>query len=158
MRPFAVITIATCCLSHATVYELCDCSCCIVMAHCWSNAARWMYHTLHLEMNALSPFSWPHLVILVSYLFLSWPFRLSFNVTEWWAAGVVICLERGADSGFHCHSLSLASVKSWFVLPLWYRLTWVVPEKGPFNGCVCVCVCYYYLQTFYFLFQFHVIV
>jgi len=30
----------------------------------------------------------------------------------------------------HCHSLSLASVKSRFVLPFWYRLTWVVPEKG----------------------------
>ena len=41
--------------------------------------------------------------------------------------------------GFHCHSLSLASVKSRLVLPFWYRLTWVVPEKGPLNGCV-VCV------------------
>ena len=35
-----------------------------------------------------------------------------------------------------CHSLSLASVKSRSVLPLWYRLTRVVPEKGPLNGCV----------------------
>jgi len=26
------------------------------------------------------------------------------------------------------------------VLPFWYRLTWVVPDKGPLNGCVCVCV------------------
>jgi len=26
------------------------------------------------------------------------------------------------------------------VLPFWYRLTWVVLEKGPLNGCVCVCV------------------
>ena len=25
-------------------------------------------------------------------------------------------------------------------LPFWYRLTWVVPEKGPLNGCVCACV------------------
>jgi len=25
------------------------------------------------------------------------------------------------------------------VLPFWYRLTWVVPEKGPLNGCACVC-------------------
>jgi len=25
------------------------------------------------------------------------------------------------------------------VLPFWYRLTWVVPEKGPLNGCVCSC-------------------
>jgi len=36
--------------------------------------------------------------------------------------------------------LSLASVKSRLVLPFWYRLTWVVLEKGPLNGCVCVCV------------------
>ena len=38
----------------------------------------------------------------------------------------------------YCHSLSLASVKSRLVLPFWYRLTWVVLEKGPINGCVCV--------------------
>ena len=38
----------------------------------------------------------------------------------------------------HCHSLSLASVKPRLVLPFWYRLTWVVPDKGPLNGCVCV--------------------
>ena len=41
----------------------------------------------------------------------------------------------------HCHSLSLASVKSRLVLLFWYRLTWVVLDKGPLNGCVCVCVC-----------------
>jgi len=49
------------------------------------------------------------------------------------------------DSSFfnpvHCHSLSLASVKSRLVLPFWYRLIWLVPDKGPFNGCMCV---YYY--------------
>ena len=43
-------------------------------------------------------------------------------------------------SGFHCHLLSLASVKSRLVLPFWYRPTWVVPDKRPLNGCVCVCV------------------
>ena len=36
----------------------------------------------------------------------------------------------------HCHSLSLASVKFRLVLPFWYRLTRVVPEKGPLNVCV----------------------
>ena len=41
----------------------------------------------------------------------------------------------------HCHSLSLASVESRLVLPFWYRLTRVVPDGGPLNGCVCVCVC-----------------
>ena len=39
-----------------------------------------------------------------------------------------------------CHSLSLASVKSRLVLPFWYRLTLVDPEKGPLNVCVCVFV------------------
>ena len=38
----------------------------------------------------------------------------------------------------HCHSLSLALVKSRLVLPFWYRLTWIVLEKVLLNGCVCV--------------------
>ena len=40
----------------------------------------------------------------------------------------------------HCHSLSLASVKSRLVSPFWYRLTQAVLDKGPLKGCVCVCV------------------
>ena len=40
----------------------------------------------------------------------------------------------------NCHSLSLASVKSRLVLPFWYRLTWIVPEKGLLNMFVCMCV------------------
>ena len=47
----------------------------------------------------------------------------------------------------HCHSLSLASVKSRLVSPFWYRLTRVVPDKGPLNVCVFVCVC----ESFYWL-------
>ena len=38
----------------------------------------------------------------------------------------------------HCHSLSLASVKSRLVSPFWYQLTRVVPDKRPLNGWVCV--------------------
>ena len=34
----------------------------------------------------------------------------------------------------HCHSLSLAPVKSRLFLPFWYRLTQVVLEKRPLNG------------------------
>ena len=26
-------------------------------------------------------------------------------------------------------------------LPFWYRLSRIVPEKGPLNGCVCACAC-----------------
>ena len=36
----------------------------------------------------------------------------------------------------YCHSLSLASVILRLVLPFWYRLTWVVPEKGLLNVCL----------------------
>ena len=57
---------------------------------------------------------------------------------------MVVCLEQGADLHMAqlmpLPSLSLASVKSRLVLPFWFRLTWVVPEKGPLNGCVCVCM------------------
>jgi len=42
-------------------------------------------------------------------------------------------------SGFHCHSLSFASVKSRLVLPFWYRLSRVVVDRGPLNG---LCVLY----------------
>ena len=38
-----------------------------------------------------------------------------------------------------CHSLSLASEKSRLLLPFWYWLTRVVPDKRPLNGCVRVC-------------------
>jgi len=38
----------------------------------------------------------------------------------------------------HCHSLSLASVKSTLVLPFWYWLTWVVPERASKRVCVCI--------------------
>ena len=53
---------------------------------------------------------------------------------------MVICLEQVADLHMsQLMPLSLASVKSRLVLPFWYWLTRVVPEKGPLNGCVCVC-------------------
>jgi len=61
--------------------------------------------------------------------------------TEWWVAGMVICLEWGAD--LHMAQLMplLLTVscfsKNRLVLPFWYRLTRVVLEKQPLNGCVC---------------------
>jgi len=63
--------------------------------------------------------------------------KLSGGVLAWlsvWSE-VQTCIR---PSGFHCHSLSLASIKSRLVLPFWYRLTRVVLDKGPLNGCVCV--------------------
>ena len=60
--------------------------------------------------------------------------KLSGGVLAWLSAWseVQTCIW---PSGCHCHSLSLASVKSRLVLPFWYRLTRVVPDKGPLNGC-----------------------
>ena len=71
---------------------------------------------------------------------ISWIIRFSH---EWRGVGVVICRERGADC-LHMVQLmpldpetpsSLASFKSRLVLPFWYRLTLVVLEKRPLNGC-----------------------
>jgi len=58
---------------------------------------------------------------------------------------MVICLERGAD--LHTAQLMplpltvscFSKIQIGFTLP--YRITRVVPDKGPLNGCVCVCVC-----------------
>jgi len=63
--------------------------------------------------------------------------KLSGGLVAWLSAWseVQTCIW---PSGCHCHSMSLASVKSRLVLPFWYRLTRVVPEKGPLNVCVCV--------------------
>jgi len=65
--------------------------------------------------------------------------KLSCEVLAW----LSVCSEVHTCiwlSWCRCHSLSLASVKSRLVLPFWYRLTQVVSEKGPLNGCVCVCM------------------
>ena len=50
---------------------------------------------------------------------------------EWWGAGVVISLERGAD--LHTAQLMPLPLTVRLVLPFWYWLTWVVPEKGLLN-------------------------
>ena len=55
--------------------------------------------------------------------------KLSGGVLAWlsvWSE-VQTCIW---PSWCHCHSLSLASVKSRLVVPFWYRLIRVVPEKG----------------------------
>jgi len=65
--------------------------------------------------------------------------KLSGGVLAWlsvWSE-VQTCIW---PSWCHCHSLSLASVKSRLVLPFWYRPTRVVLDKGLLNVCVCVCV------------------
>ena len=63
--------------------------------------------------------------------------KLSGGVLAWlsvWSE-VQTCIW---PSWCHCHSLSVASVKSSLVLPFWYWLTWAVPDKGPLYVWLCV--------------------
>ena len=67
--------------------------------------------------------------------------KLSSGVLAWlsvWSE-VQTCIW---PSWCHCHSLSLASLKSRLVSPFWNWLTRVVPDKGPLNGCVCAAAAY----------------
>ena len=83
--------------------------------------------------------------------------KLSGEVLTWlsvWSE-VQTCIW---PSWCHCHSLSLASVKSRLVLPFWYRPTRVVMEKGPLNVCVCVNIfirCYTVYIVHLLIFTYH---
>jgi len=87
-----------------------------------------------------------HIVIMPSVL---WRCRLGGRKgirpekNEWWGAGVVISVERGADL-YMAQLMPLPLTVSCFSkiqigFTFWYRHTRVVPDKGPLNGCVCVC-------------------
>jgi len=67
--------------------------------------------------------------------------NLSGGVLAWLSVWTLQqCAELHMAQLMPLHSLSLSSVKSRLVLSFWYRLTQVVLDKGPLNGCVCVCV------------------
>jgi len=63
---------------------------------------------------------------------------------EWWSAGMVVYLERGAD--LHMAQLMPLPLtvscfnKIQIGFTFWYWLTRVVLDKGPLNRCVCVFV------------------
>ena len=106
--------------------------------------AIWTYITAsllihHLQYNAFRAFAITDLMLFVGRQ-EGHPAckKLSGGVLAWlsvWSE-VQICIW---PSWCHYHSLSLASVKSRLVLPFWYRLTRVVPEKKAIKW-VCVCV------------------
>jgi len=63
--------------------------------------------------------------------------------TEWWGAGVVICLERGAD--LHMDQLiPLPLTVSCFSK---IQIGFTFLERGPLMGCVCACVAYLHTHT-----------
>ena len=65
--------------------------------------------------------------------------KLSGGCWRGYLSGASCRLAYGPADATATHCL-FDSVKSRLVLPFWYRLTRVVPDKGPLNGCVCVCV------------------
>jgi len=110
------------------------------------SACRSVGHNSRLEISSRDLSAWQCDILrecLETVLWRCWfggrkGIRSVKNCGEIGPTGVVVCLERGADlhirsSWCHCHSLSLASVKSRLVLPFSYRLTRVVPDKGPLN-------------------------
>jgi len=73
--------------------------------------------------------------------------RPACKKTEWCGAGMVICLERGAELHMP-QRMPLPLAVSCFSkiqigLPFWYRLTRAVSDNGPLNGCVCFVVLYF---------------
>jgi len=64
---------------------------------------------------------------------------------EWWGAGMVICLERGAD--LHMSQLMPLPLTVSCFNKIQSGFTFLVsahlgsPGKGPLNVCVCVCIC-----------------
>ena len=100
---------------------------------------------------ALTPiFVWMFTFLVLAYLqcfdAVGWAVGKAAGLekTEWWGAGVVICLERSAD--FHmAQPVPLPLTVSCFS-KIQIGFTFLVPAhlgspgKGPLNGCVCVFV------------------
>jgi len=125
------------CSSGAPVCNVSTCCCCSNFTNIIDYLRFYLFTCLFMYVSSsLPPFS--ALMLLVGRQ-EGHPARKkqSGGVQAWlsvWSK-VQTCIW---PSWYHCHSLSLATVKSRSVLPFWYRLTRVVPEKGPLNVCVCV--------------------
>ena len=100
----------------------------------WSPRAKGSVHLIYVHV----------VIVLPSVLWCCWlggrkgiwPVKNSGGVLAWLSVWTEVqtCMW---PSWCHCHSLSFAPVKSRLVLPFWYRLTQVVLEKRPLNGCSC---------------------
>ena len=113
------------------------------MLYSWNNVTLWLWvnisHPVVLyqcfSANVLSAIAFSALTLLVGRRKGIWPVK-----TEWWGAGVFICLETCAD--LHMAQLMpLPLTVSCFSI-IQTGFTFLVPahlgspEKGPLNGCV----------------------
>ena len=101
---------------------------------CTLHSFRFMYETLHVQQS-LPSVLWP--CWLGGRKGIRPVKKLGDEVLAWLSVWreVQTCIW---SSWCHCHSLSLASVKSRLVLPFWYRLTRVVLDKRLLNVYVCI--------------------
>ena len=76
-----------------------------------------------LAVNLSRPSGWLWLYVAL----------IGYNNPHWLETDIVVCANPSSST-----SLWVVSVGEYF---FWYRLTRVVPDRTPLNGCVCVCVC-----------------
>ena len=117
---------------QANVYHTC-CTCALTSRQ--NTSLNWT--SLNMLVLTWQPKTVCIPLFVIIYVVMRPVKKLSGGVLSWlsvWSE-VQTCIW---PSSFHCHSLSLASVKSRLVLPFWCQLTQVVLDKGPLNGCVCV--------------------
>jgi len=113
---------------------------------------HWHFAAMRVLVHSVLLLSWRNIYIVINDLLfglqcfdaVGWCGRKGVRPVKKLSGGVLAWLFVWSDvqiciwpSWCRCHSLSLASVKSRLVLPFWYRLTRLVPDKGPLNGCVC---------------------
>ena len=143
---------------HCWAWRACCTDVTWLTKQCWSQCLHWTRHPTSSLYTSCSPISMqPKYVLKCQLLILD---KMPSVLWRCWLggrkgirpvkdvnSGVLAWLSVWSEvqtsiwpSWCHCHSLSLASVKSRLVLPFWYRLTWVVPEKMPLNRCLCVCI------------------
>jgi len=104
----------------------------------WASAKKTIHSLILCLCNyyATSIINFLYFLFLPSVLWCCWlGGRKGIRLAKKLSSGVLACIW---PSWCHCHSLSLASVKSRLVSPFWYRPTRVVLEKGPLNVCACM--------------------
>jgi len=109
-------------------------------------AACWWFHHRWKSFCAEFHFFWYPGVkrITPSVLWCCWLGGRKGIGPEWLGAGILICLERGAD--IHMAQLMPLSLTVSCFSKIQICFTFLVPAhlrspgKGPLNGCVCVCV------------------
>ena len=63
---------------------------------------------------------------------------LAYLIVHWWSLFTAfLCIHLWLACLQCFDAVGWVAVKSRLVLPFWYRLTRVVLDKGPLNGCVC---------------------